>query len=155
MSVAVNKTLLALVLALKDVEDISEAEQNAFQDAAAQLHLEPDNWPDYEADLLKVIQANPSLNQLYQTAKSQLNALNSNIYSNLLPNQAELEQVITTNPTPVERGFAPVIEDDKSHEINNMVIKVLTTSNPQEAAKKLSRLEQFQEFIKKVSTISR
>jgi hypothetical protein len=34
MSVAVNKTLLALVLALKDLEDLSEDEKDAFRDAA-------------------------------------------------------------------------------------------------------------------------
>lgn len=114
MPLAVNKTLLALVLALKDVEDVSEDEQDAFRDAADQLQLDPDSWEDYEADLLRVIQANPKLNQLYQTAKSQLDALSSEISSTLLPTQAELEQVIPINQTPATRGFAPVIDDDDS-----------------------------------------
>lgn len=149
MPLAVNKTLLALVLALKDVEDVSEDEQDAFRDAADQLQLDPDSWEDYEADLLRVIQANSNLNQLYQTAKSQLDALSSEISSTLLPTQAELEQVIPTNQTPATRGFAPVIEDDDSHEINNMVINILTTPKPLETAKKLSRLEQFQQFLNK------
>jgi hypothetical protein len=147
MDVAVNKTLLALVLALKDVEDLSKDEQDAFRDAADQLKLEPDHWENHEADLLRVIQANPRLNQLYQTAKSQLDALSSEIPSNLLPTQAELEQAIPTHQPPVTRGFAPVMDDDETHEINNMVINVLTTPNPPETVKKLSRLEQFQQFL--------
>ena len=153
MSVTINKTLLALVLAIKDIEHLSKDEGNAFRDAAEQLQLEPNNWQEHEADLLRVIQANPSLNQLYQTAKSQLDALSSEIYSNLLPTQAELEQAIPTNQAPTKRGFAPIIEDDESHEINNMVINILTTPNPPETAKKLSRLEQFQQFLKQ--TISK
>jgi hypothetical protein len=148
MGVAVNKTLLALVLALKDVENLSKDEQDAFRDAAYQLQLEPDHWENHEADLLRVIQANPTLNQLYQTAKSQLDTLSSEIPSNLLPTQAELEQVSPTLQTPVTRGFDPVMDDDETHEINNMVINVLTTPNPPETAKQLNRLEQFQQFLK-------
>lgn len=147
MGVAINKTLLALVLALKDVENVSEDEQNAFRDAADQLQLDPDNWEDYEPDLLKVIQANPNLNQLYQITKSQLDALSSEIPSNLLPTQAELEQAIPTVQTPATRGFAPVKDCEKNHEIHNMAINILSTANPPETAKKLSRLEQLQQFL--------
>ncbi|NEO30763.1 MAG: hypothetical protein F6K36_10080 [Symploca sp. SIO3C6] len=148
MGLAVNKTLLALVLALKDVEEVSEAEKSAFRDAADQLQLEPDNWEEHESDLLRVIQDNPKLNQLYRTAKSQLDALSREIPSSLLPTQTELEQVIPTNQTPVTRGFEPIIDDDESYEINNTVINILTTSNPPEIAKKLSLIEKLQQFLK-------
>ncbi|NET60945.1 MAG: hypothetical protein F6K47_33880 [Symploca sp. SIO2E6] len=148
MSITVNKTLLALVIALKDVEHLSEDERSAFRDAAEQLQLDSNNWQDHEADLLRVIQANPRLNQLYQTAKLQLDAWNRQIPSNLLPTQAELEQAIPTTLTQATRGFAPVIGDNESHEINNMVINILTTPNLPEIAKKLSRLEKLQQFLK-------
>ena len=144
MSERVNKVLLALLLALKDLEasSLSEDEGNAFRDAAYQLQLEPDNWEDYESDLLKVIQANPSLNQLYQTAKSQLDALSSEIPSNLLPTQAEIEQVAPIpNTRPQVRAPLQVSPSDlKSNEITNMAIRVLATPNPVKTTKELSRL---------------
>jgi hypothetical protein len=148
MTSPVNKTLLALSLALKDLETpLSQDEQAAFQDAAEQLKLEPDSWQDYEQDLLKVIQANRTLSQLYQAIRSQLDALSGEIPSNLLPTQAELEQSLPATTTPTERGYAPVSDDYESNEINNVVINILTTSNPPETVKKLSRFEQLQQFL--------
>jgi hypothetical protein len=148
MPVPVNKTLLALSLALKDLEaTLSENEQEAFRNTAERLAIDPDNWEDYEPDLLAVIQANPSLNQLYQTARSQLDVLSDKIPSNLLPTQAELEKAIPTVQTPETRGFAPLSDDYESSEINNMVINILATSNPPETAKKLTRLEQLKQFL--------
>ncbi|MGB7444531.1 MAG: hypothetical protein WA919_25985 [Coleofasciculaceae cyanobacterium] len=147
MTVTVNKTLLALVLAIKDLENLSENEQNAFRDAAARQYFDSANWSKYEADLLRVIEANPHLNQQYQTTKSQLDALNSKIPSTLLPTQAQLQQAIPSLQTPETRGFAPVMEDDESQEINNMVINVLTTPNPPETAQKLSSLEKLKQFL--------
>jgi hypothetical protein len=148
MAAFFNKTLLALSLALKDLEaPLSENEQKAFRDAAAQLQLDPDNWEDYEPDLLKVIQANPNLNHLYQATQSQLDALSSEISSNLLPTPAELEQAQPSNQKPVTRGVPPVNDDHESHEIQNMVIDLMASSNPVETAKKLSYLERVQQFI--------
>ncbi|MFB2979854.1 hypothetical protein [Microseira sp. BLCC-F43] len=147
MSVAVNKTLLALVLALKDLEDLSEDEKDAFRDAAEQLQLDPDNWQDYEDYLLTVIKANPLLNKLHQTAKSQLDALNGEIPSNLLPTPAELAAAIPTNQIPVTRGKLPVNDGYKSNEINNVAINVFSTANPIETAKKLSIIEKIQTFL--------
>lgn len=170
VAVSVNKTLLAVLLALKDLETpLSEEEQKAFRDVAEQLQMELENskkeqeasrntvdqlqmdsqsWEDCKLDLLTVIEANPSLNQLYQTAKSQLDALNGEeIPSNLLPTPAELDAAIPTNQTPGERGNRPVNDGYKSHEITNMVINVISTANPPETAKKLSRIEQLQQFL--------
>lgn len=148
MTAPVNKTLLALSLALKDLQaPLSGDEQAAFRNAAEQLKFEPDSWQDYEQDLLKVIQANSTLNQLYQAASSQLDALSSEIPSNLLPTQAELEQALPNTTKVVTRGFAPVNDDYETNEINNIVINILTTSNPPETVKKLSRFEQLQQFL--------
>lgn len=148
MTVPVNKTLLALSLALKDLQSpLCERETKAFRDAAERLHLEPHNWEDYESDLLKVIQANPNLNQLYQATKSQLDALSSEIPSDLLPSQAELEQALPIPPEAATRGFVPVTNDDESNEINNMVISILATPNPPEVVKKLSFFKQLQRFL--------
>lgn len=143
MNVPINKTLLALSLALKDLEaPLSENEQQTFRDAANQLQLDSDHWEDYEPDLLQVIAANPNLNQLYQTAKSQLDALSSEIPSNLLPTQAEIEQVAPIpNTRPQVRAPLQVSPSDlKSNEITNMAIRVLATPNPVKTTKELSRL---------------
>jgi hypothetical protein len=144
MSEPVNKVLLALLLALKDLEasSLSDDEGAALRDVAAQLQLDLDNWKDYEPDLLKVIQANPSLNQLYQTAKSQLDALSSEIPSNLLPTEAEIDQVAPIpNRQPQTRAPLQVSPSDlKSNEITNMAIRVLATPNPVKTTKELSRL---------------
>jgi hypothetical protein len=45
------------------------------------------------------------------------------------------------------RGKLPVNDDYKSNEINNVAINVLSTANPVETAKKLSRIEQLQQFL--------
>lgn len=152
MSLPVNKTLLALSLALKDLEaPLSEKEQKTFRDAADRLHLEPDNWEDYEPDLLQVIQANPNLNQLYQATKSQLDTFRGEIPPDLLPSQAELERALPTPPKPTTRGYLPVNNDSESYEINNMVISILATPNPPDTVKKLSRLEKLQQFLQQSS----
>lgn len=147
-AVPVNKTLLALLLALKDLETpLSKEEQEAFRDVADQLQLDSQGWEDYKLDLLAVIEANFTLNQLYQTALSQLDALSDNIPCNLLPSDTELEKTLPTAQAPVTRGFAPISDDLESNEINNMVINVLASPNPTETTKKLSRFEQLQQFL--------
>jgi hypothetical protein len=147
MAVPDTKTLLALFLALKDLDTLSEDERASLRDTAYKLHLEPDSWQEHESDLITTIQANSKFNLLYQTYKFQLDAVQGEIPSHLLPTQAELEQAIPTNQIPVMRGKLPINDDYKSNEINNVAINVLSTANPIETAKKLSRIEQLQQFI--------
>jgi hypothetical protein len=147
MAVPDTKTLLALFLALKDLDTLSEDEQASLRDTAENLHLEPDNWQEHESHLVATFQANSKFNLLYQTYKSQLDAVQGEIPSHLLPTQAEVEAVMTTNPSSVERGKRPINDGYKSNEINNVAINVLSTANPVETAKKLSRIEQLQQFL--------
>jgi hypothetical protein len=147
MAIPNTKTLLALFLALKDLDTLSEDERASLRDTAYNLHLEPDNWQDNESDLLTIIQANSQFNLLYQTYKSQLDAVQGEIPSDLLPTQSDVEAVITTNQNPVTRGKIPVNDGYKSNEINNVAINILSTANPVETAKKLSRIEQLQQFL--------
>lgn len=144
-----QNTLLALLLALKNLETpLSGTEQTALSKAAEQLSANPNTWDLLiEPSLLAMIQANESLNQLYKIAKSQLDALSDEIPSKLLPTQEELEQVIPKDQIPVTRGKLPVNDGYKSTEINNVAINVLSTANPVETAKKLSRIEQLQQFL--------
>jgi hypothetical protein len=147
MAVADTKTLLALFLALKELEALSEPERASLRNTADKLHFEPDNWKDHESDLLTTIQANSQFNLLYQTYKSQLDAVQGEIPSHLLPTQAEVEAVIPTNQSPVERGKLPVNDGYKSNEIHNVAINVLSTAKPVETAKKLSSIEQLKQFL--------
>lgn len=151
MAVPDTKTLLALFLALKDLDTLSEDEQDSLRDTADRLYLEPDNWKDRESDLLRIIQANPQFNLLYQTYKSQLDAVKGEIPSHLLPTQAEVEAVIPTNPSPVTRGKLPVNDGYKSNELQNVAINVLY-ANSVETAKKLSPLEKLKQFIQPFSS---
>lgn len=147
MAVPNTKTLLALFLALKELDTLTEDEQTSLRNTADKLYLKPDNWQDHESDLLTIIQANSQFNLLYQTYKSQLDAVQGEIPSHLLPTQAEVEAVILTNQSHVTRGKIPVNDGYKSNEINNVAINVLSTANPVETAKKLSSIEQLQQFI--------
>jgi hypothetical protein len=147
MAIPDTKTLLALFLALKDLDTLSEDERASLRDTADNLHFEPDNWQEHESHLLTTFQGNSKFNLLYQTYKSQLDAVEGEIPSHLLPTQSEVEAVMTTNQSPVERGKRPINDGYKSNEINNVAINVLSTANPVETAKKLSRIEQLQQFL--------
>lgn len=148
MTISDTKTLLALFLAMKDLDTLGEDERGSLRDTAYRLHLDPDNWKDHELDLLTVIQDNDQFNLLYQTYKSQLDAVEGEIPAHLVPTEAELEQAIPTYQIPATRGKLPINDGYKSNEINNVAINVLSTANPIETAKKLSSIEQLQQFLK-------
>lgn len=152
MDTAVNNSLLALMLALNDLESpLSEEEESTLSEVADRLALDPDAWEsDIEPDLLAVIAANPNFNQLFQSAKSQLDAVNGNIPKDLLPTQTELEKVIPAEPEIATRGFDPEAEESDFHsdEISNMVISILSNPNPSETTKKLGRFEQLKQFLR-------
>lgn len=147
-----NTTLLALLLALQDFEtSLTEQEQAAFTDIAYQLQLEPDAWEsEIVPSLVSIIQVNPNLNQLYQTAKSQLDTIGDTLPDDLLPTSAELEHVASAT-APRTRGFAPVADESESEslEINNIAIDILSQPNPSATAKKLSSLERLKQFLQK------
>jgi hypothetical protein len=147
-----NTTLLALLLALQDLDtSLTEPEQAALSDISYNLQLEPDTWEsDIAPSLLSIIQENPSLNQLYQTAKSQLDALGNTLSPDLLPTLAELEYVASTT-APKTRGFPPVADEFESDslEINNIAIDILSQPNPSATTKKLSSLERLKQFLQK------
>ncbi|MFP4103413.1 hypothetical protein [Coleofasciculus sp.] len=147
-----NNTLLALLLALQDLEaSLTEQEQAAFTDIAYQLQLEPDAWEsDIAPSLVSIIQVNPNLNQRYQTAKSQLDTVSDTLPPDVLPTSAELEYVASTT-APKTRGFPPVADEFESDslEINNIAIDILSQPNPSATAKKLSSLERLKQFLQK------
>ncbi len=147
-----NNTLLALLLALRDLDtSLTEQEKADLTDISHRLYLEPEAWEsDIAPSLLSIIQVNPNLNQRYQTIKSQLDQVGDTLPPDLLPTSAELEHVASAT-APKERGFAPVADESESEnlEINNIAIDILSQPNPSATAKKLSSLERLKQFLQK------
>lgn len=146
-----NSTLLALLLALKDSENsLSDTEKSDLSQVAEQLAANPKAWFGLiEPSLLTMIQANAALNHSFQLIKSQIENLGDKIPLNLLPTEIELDQAAPSPKTQlVPRAPLQVSDSDlKSDEITNMAIRVLSSPNPSETTKKLSRLEQLQQFV--------
>jgi hypothetical protein len=145
-----NKTLLALLLALSDLETpLTKQEQDSFRNIANNLELYPEDWEsDIAPSLLELIQNNPNLNQRYQTAKSKLDQVGDTIPSDLIPTLAELEQDVPTTNQPKERGFLPVDDyDDISSGIINATMKVVQSDNYVETVKELSFIEKIKQSL--------
>lgn len=145
-----TKMLLALMLAFQHLEEaISPAEKSAFKAAAQQLYLDSEEWEFIQQDLLEAIAANPELDRLYRAAKTQLDAIDGAIPPDFIPTQAELEQVLPATGKVVKRPWepSPQSERESPDEIFNMAINVLSTPDPADTAKNLSRLEKLWQFL--------
>ena len=151
MTTAVPNTLLALLLALKNLDKpLSENERQALAEIGQDLESNSNDWSFIEDNLMTIIQANDTLNQLYQEAKSKLDTLNSPIPPNLLPTDAELENAPSPESKGGTRAHPPYGEDqpdEQSNEILNLVTNVVSTEKPEETAKKLSFLERISQFL--------
>lgn len=153
MDASVNTTLIALLLALKDLKDpLSPTEQANLETVGEQLALAPNRWESIEKDLMKVIEANPSLNQQYLATKAKLDGMDGNIPADLLPNEAELTQELATGTTREIRGYKPgkPAQSDPTVLINDIVVPVLRNNDPPTTAKKLSFLERLQKHLQEI-----
>ena len=149
MTAPVKTTLLALLLTLKNLENpLSPAEQTALNKAGKQLKADPDDWEFIESGLMTAVEANPSLNQLYQAAKAQLDAVDGNIPPDLLPTKTELEQVLPAVSKREKRPWFEGKPDEKSDEILNIAVNILTNPDPADTTKKLNSLEKLWQFLK-------
>ncbi len=143
-----SATLLAILLALNNLEaPLSPTEQAALKKAGQRLAMRPKNWESIIKQLMDGLVANTSFTQLYQSAKSQLDAVNGQILSNQLPTKNELKQALPGCSEVVKRAYFEGQPDDKSNEILNMTINILTTPEPTETTKKLTRLEELWQFL--------
>jgi hypothetical protein len=152
MAESAKTTLLALLLALKQLETPLTADEQADLDnVGKQLALDPDDWEYIQEGLIAIIEKNPSLDQLYQTAKAQLEAIDGNIPSELLPTEQEQETELLAdeNREPVTFGYSEGEPDRESDEILNVSISVFTKENSAKTAKKLSFLQRIQAFLQK------
>ncbi|NES17463.1 MAG: hypothetical protein F6K41_00400 [Symploca sp. SIO3E6] len=145
-------TLLALLLALRQLETpLSADEQATLKKAGQRLQLKPDNWDDAKEVLMAVIENNPSLAQLYQTAKAQLLGIDGKIPPELLPIEEpwETELLADKKQKVVNYGHFKGKPDLNSDEILNVSINVLKQKDSAKAAKNLSFLEQIGKFLQK------
>ncbi|MCC3537013.1 MAG: hypothetical protein JGK03_23135 [Microcoleus sp. PH2017_25_DOB_D_A] len=148
MTVSIDTTLLALLLALSNLDEpLSPTEQAALNKVGKQLDANQ-AWDLIEKGLIKVVVANDSLNQQYQVAIALLEAVDGQIPSELLPTEAELEQLLTVENKLEKRAGKPKpVQNSQSQEILNMSTEVLKTLNPVETSKKLP-LDKLKDFFK-------
>jgi hypothetical protein len=152
MAESAKTTLLALLLALKQLETPLTADEQADLDnVGKQLALDPDDWEYIQEGLIAIIEKNPSLDQLYQTAKAELEAIDGNIPPELLPTEQEQETELLADEKrePVTFGYSEGEPDRDTDEILNVSINVLTKENSAKTAKKLSFLQRIQAFLQK------
>ena len=152
MAESPRTTLLALLLALKQLETpLTTDERAKLKTKGQQLALDPDGWDYIQQGLMAVIQQNPSLDRLFQTAKVQLEAIDGNIPIELLPTrqEKEAELFVYDKREPVSRGYFEGEPDRESDEILNTAINVLTKEDSAKTAKKLSFLQRMQKYLQK------
>jgi len=152
MAESPGTTLLALLLALKQLETPLTADERAkLKTKGQQLAIDPDNWDYIQESLMAVIQQNPSLDRLFQTAKMQLQAIDGNIPIELLPTrqEKEAELFVDDKREPVSFGYFEGEPDRESDEILTTAINVLTKEDSAKTAKKLSFLQRMQKYLQK------
>lgn len=150
MTPSIDTTLLALLLALSNLDaPLTDAEKDALNTTGEQLDANLKAWNTIEKGLMKAIEANHSLHQQYQAARTLLQAVDRNIPRELLPTEAELEEVLGISTILEKRPYKPKLSDDsQSDAILSMSIKVLNTPNPEKTTKKITRLEKLLQFLK-------
>jgi hypothetical protein len=149
MATKLNHTILAYLLALQDLPNaLNEGEQSNLKEVAKQLRFQPEAWNDYiEPSLVTIIQGNSLLNQSYQQYKNKLDNFGE-IPSELLPTADEINQLVKTQATFVNKGF--IVDPSASgyeQQLNNVVIVVNQTEKPEEAVKQLGFLEKVKQLL--------
>lgn len=152
MAESPRTTLLALLLALKQLETPLTADERAkLKTKGQQLAIDPDDWDYIQEGLMAIVEQNPSLDRLFQTAKMQLQAIDGNIPIELLPTpqEKEAELFVDDKRDPVSFGYFEGEPDRESDEILTTAINVLTKEDSAKTAKKLSFLQRMQKYLQK------
>ena len=150
MDNSINNTLLALILAVKNIETpLNKEEEASLSTAAQQFSVNPQGWDIIiEPELMKMINGNRALAQEFQTIKAKLNKV-STIPSNLIPTEEELEVITSSNTDQPKGRPIPNIDpsSSKSNETTNMAIRAMLTPETSKTVKELSSLEKIWEFL--------
>lgn len=142
-----TKKMLALLLTLRNLgENLHEDEKAALKNIGQQLKLDPNDKEFIEDNLMAIIEANFSLQYLYQSFINQLNNKNYNSLLKLLPTEVELEKELPDNYCET-RGYFQGVPDLESDEISNVTVVVLTNDDPAAISKNLSFIERIQRYL--------
>ncbi len=149
MNSSINKTLIALLLALKELQiPLSKDEQAILQDIGQQLDIDPDYWDFIQEEITALIEANYTLNQLFQAKIAKLNALDGRI-PRFLPNVTELKKELFGDAKEVITfdGNSKDEPEDKFKQVINITSTILLTENQDQTTKQLVFLEQISEYV--------
>ncbi|MGI2904852.1 CHAT domain-containing protein [Tolypothrix sp. VBCCA 56010] len=150
MNFSIDKTLIALLLALKELQiPLSQDEQAILQDIGQQLDIDPDYWDFIQEEITALIEANYTLNQLFQTKIAKLDALDGQIPRDFLPNLAELKKEVfgETKEIVTFDGQTRGENYDRSKQVINITSTILLTENQDQTTKQLVFLEQISEYV--------
>lgn len=148
MNSDLTKTLLAFLLALRELETpLSADEQAVLQDVGQQLAIAPDYWDLIKEGLMAAIKANSALNHLYQYNKAKLDTLDGQIPRGLLPSLAELEQELFPQAKEIETRDGQIKGDRQPNKVIDLTSTILKTENQDQTAK-VSSLEPFSKYVK-------
>ncbi|HAZ43012.1 MAG TPA: hypothetical protein DDW76_10300 [Cyanobacteria bacterium UBA11369] len=150
MNSDLTKTLLAFLLALRELETpLSADEQAVLQDVGQQLAIAPDYWDFIKEGLMAAIAANSALNHLYHSNRAKLDALDGRIPRELLPSLGELEQELFPQSKEVITfdGQSTSELDGEPNWVIDLTSTILRTDNQDQTAK-LSSLEPFSKYVK-------
>lgn len=157
MSVTINHTLLAYLLALKDQSvALSTSDKENLQEFAKEFRSShPDELEsDIEPLLKETIAENGQLNQLFQTYHQKLSLL-TEIPPNLLPNfdsLNQLEQQLNNQSSQLAKSDIPDIPDDTTPEgqaaiLNNSVILISESEEPEKSTEQLQWIDKLKQWL--------
>ena len=151
MNTQMYNTKLAFLLALSDLEiPLNKQEKETLADVAKQLDIQPLAWIEYtEPMLLQMIESNQQLKQRYNQYKTQLDQFpeTSQILSEI---DQELQSLMVTDDTVRTRGFKPkpiTNPSDYDCQINNLVVVVSLSDEPETTAKTVSCLDKLKHSL--------
>lgn len=150
MNSSVTKTLLALLLALRElIIPLSPDEQALLQDIGQQLALDPDYWDFIKEELTAMIEANSVLNRIYQSNKVKLDALDGRIPRELLPSLADLEKELFGEKKEIITfdGQTKGEPNNQPNPVISLTSSILLTDNQDYTVKQLAFIQEISNYV--------
>lgn len=143
---AASDTLLALLLALNNLEPPMSAEDNAkLFEIGEQLELDPDDWEFIREGLMAIIANNPQLEQQFQMSLNQLATLEEEMKPQLSPTEKEITQAFDRSSSWEIRGEDKA--EVKTEAIVKIAIKVLKDDQPTKTTKTLNWIKRVDKLV--------
>lgn len=153
MSLPDYSILIATLLAWYDLDsELSTNEKTKFRNIGLQLQTDLMQWETSEKELLKIIEKNPKLAQLFQYYKSCLAQNQTNSLLSLMPQETALALVAPLLPVNNNKGVIPndSNSEEKSNEITNIFIRIAMTLDPSVSIKKVKNIEKIKQSVQSV-----